>query len=216
MFKPRLDILPAAQRRLWSHFRALPETMVLYGGTAIALQLGHRESVDFDFFTPESLDKESLKKLPGLSGFVVTADQENTLSGITSGGGDPVKLSFFGGMQRVPYHQPLLTSDGVLRVASLPELLGYKLKALFDRAEGKDYQDIAAILDSGVFLPAGMEIAQKVFPGFAVAQALRALSYHDDLHENWRLSNEARLTLNNAVAEYPLPTFRDQNSDLEP
>lgn len=50
-FTPRLNILPEAQRQLWP---ALDETdslgFVLYGGTAIALRVGHRPSVDFDFF----------------------------------------------------------------------------------------------------------------------------------------------------------------------
>jgi len=49
-FTPRLDILPPSQRRLWDELSAVPEEFVLYGGTAIALHLGHRESVDFDFF----------------------------------------------------------------------------------------------------------------------------------------------------------------------
>ena len=49
-FTPRLDILPPSQRRLWDELSAVPVEFVLYGGTAIALHLGHRESVDFDFF----------------------------------------------------------------------------------------------------------------------------------------------------------------------
>jgi hypothetical protein len=47
---PRIDILPAAQRRLWDELAAVPAEFVLYGGTAIALHLGHRQSIDFDFF----------------------------------------------------------------------------------------------------------------------------------------------------------------------
>jgi len=43
-FKPRLDRLPPPQRRLWAELAALPPEFVLYGGTAIALHLGHRES----------------------------------------------------------------------------------------------------------------------------------------------------------------------------
>ena len=48
-FTPRLDILPPPQRRLWDELAAIPPEFVLYGGTAIALHLGHRQSVDFDF-----------------------------------------------------------------------------------------------------------------------------------------------------------------------
>jgi hypothetical protein len=48
---PKLDILPASQRALWKELKATPRHFVLYGGTALALRLGHRVSEDFDFFT---------------------------------------------------------------------------------------------------------------------------------------------------------------------
>jgi hypothetical protein len=47
-FAPRLDILPLAQRLLWDAFSAIPAEFTVYGGTAIALHLGHRQSLDFD------------------------------------------------------------------------------------------------------------------------------------------------------------------------
>jgi hypothetical protein len=50
-FAPRLDILPEPQRKLWPELAAVPRRFVLYGGTAIVLRLGHRASVDFDFFS---------------------------------------------------------------------------------------------------------------------------------------------------------------------
>ena len=49
-FTPRLDSLPPPQRRLWDELGTLPAEFVLYGGTAIALRLGHRQSEAFDFF----------------------------------------------------------------------------------------------------------------------------------------------------------------------
>jgi hypothetical protein len=68
-FIPRLDILPAPQRRLWAELSAVPKEFVLYGGTAIALHLGHRESVDFDFFGNKPLYPEQLVlSLPFLAG----------------------------------------------------------------------------------------------------------------------------------------------------
>jgi len=50
-FRPNLDSLPGPQRRLWPTLSGTPDDFVLYGGTAIALYLGHRESIDFDFFS---------------------------------------------------------------------------------------------------------------------------------------------------------------------
>ena len=46
-----LEILPQAQQQLWNQLNLIPDYFVLYGGTGLALQLGHRQSIDFDFFT---------------------------------------------------------------------------------------------------------------------------------------------------------------------
>ena len=60
-FVPRVEILPVAQRTLWSDLAGLGALgYVLYGGTALALRLGHRPSVDFDFFSDRSLDKAAV------------------------------------------------------------------------------------------------------------------------------------------------------------
>ena len=61
-FEPRLDILPAAQRELWPELKPVQQHgFVLYGGTAIALRLGHRQSVDFDFFNSQPVDQATLR-----------------------------------------------------------------------------------------------------------------------------------------------------------
>jgi hypothetical protein len=44
---PDVNILPASQQSVWDQLRPTPEDFVLYGGTALALRLGHRQSVDF-------------------------------------------------------------------------------------------------------------------------------------------------------------------------
>ena len=64
-FEPRLDILPDSQRELWPELDAVPSDFVLYGGTALALQLGHRVSEDFDFFSSAGFDPDRLQsRLP--------------------------------------------------------------------------------------------------------------------------------------------------------
>jgi hypothetical protein len=62
-FAPRLDILPAPQLALWHELPAIPRQFVLYGGTALALRLGHRISVDFDFFASLPLDHAQLESI---------------------------------------------------------------------------------------------------------------------------------------------------------
>jgi Nucleotidyl transferase AbiEii toxin, Type IV TA system len=95
-FSPRLDILPPAQRRLWTELSAVPNEFVLYGGTALALHLGHRDSEDFDFFGRVALDRAALERdVPFLAGAAITQQDANTWGAIVDRGG-PVKVSFFG------------------------------------------------------------------------------------------------------------------------
>jgi hypothetical protein len=95
-FVPRLDILPPPQRRLSGELTAVPGEFVLYGGTALALHLGHRESLDFDFFGNKPLDSaELVPAVPFLVGAIVTQREPNTFSCTVDRGGE-VKLSFFG------------------------------------------------------------------------------------------------------------------------
>jgi len=57
---PNLSMLPPPQLRLWPELGATTETFTLYGGTALALRLGHRTSVDFGFLSNASFDPERL------------------------------------------------------------------------------------------------------------------------------------------------------------
>lgn len=54
-FEPHWEVLPPEQREIWPQLVAsFSMGFVLYGGTAVALRLGHRTSVDFDFFTEKA------------------------------------------------------------------------------------------------------------------------------------------------------------------
>lgn len=180
-FKLRLDILPDAQRAMWRHLAVAPELgFVLYGGTAIALHLGHRQSIDFDFFQGGALDKDLIRErftIPQKA--LILQDARDTLVIVADHGAGPVKLSFFGGIAFGRVDDPLWTDDGVLLVASLDDLMATKLKATQDRAEAKDYRDIAAMIASGVSLAAGLGAVRRMFGG-EPAQVLRALGYFKD------------------------------------
>jgi hypothetical protein len=66
-----------------------------------------------------------------------------------------------------------------LLVASLDDLMATKLKATLDRAEAKDYRDIAAMISAGVSLSAGLSTFRHMFNG-EPAQVLRAIGYFND------------------------------------
>jgi Nucleotidyl transferase AbiEii toxin, Type IV TA system len=76
-FQPRLDILPPPQRALWTELDATPDHFTLYGGTALALRLGHRQSVDFDFFSRTAFNPGDLaREIPYLAEAEQSASRE--------------------------------------------------------------------------------------------------------------------------------------------
>src|SRR5882757_8640308 len=94
--EPKLDILPAAQKEIWTSLAPAPHLdFVLYGGTAIALNLGHRESLDFDFFRSDALDKDQIRaKFGFVRGAAVLQDAPDTLVVLAGVPAGSVKISF--------------------------------------------------------------------------------------------------------------------------
>lgn len=181
-FSPRLDILPPPQRRLWDELAEVPPEFVLYGGTAVALHLGHRESVDFDFFGCNSLDPAQLvPAIPFVTGAIVTQRDPNTFSRTVDRGG-PVKLSFFGVPRIARLLPPHIASDNGLQVASIPDLAGTTVSVVQMRAEAKDYIDIDALLtQGGIDLPMAIAAATAIYgTQFNPQNALKAISYFEE------------------------------------
>jgi hypothetical protein len=181
-FTPRIDILPPPQRRLWDELAAVPAEFVLYGGTALALHLGHRQSVDFDFFGNRPLDPALLvPAIPFLAGAIVTQRAPNTLSCTIDRGG-VIQLSFFGLPDLPRLAAPLIAPDNGLQVASLLDLAGTKASVVQVRAEAKDYIDIDALLSDGrIDLPTALAAGQAIYgTAFNPQNTLKALSYFED------------------------------------
>ncbi len=180
-FEPRTEILPKAQQEIWSLLAPAPRlSLVLYGGTAVALHLGHRVSVDFDFFRTEPLNKKVIEtSFTFVRNARTIQEDENTLVVIAPMQSGPVKVSFFGGLGMGTINEPLRTNDGTLLVASLEDLLATKLKAIMDRAEAKDYRDISAILSAGVSLETALGGFAKMY-GKDPGLPLRAMGFFKD------------------------------------
>jgi hypothetical protein len=146
----------------------------------VALRLGHRQSLDFDFFRTEPLDKNEIRRTFEFIGRSdVIQDRPDTFAILAPMRLGSVKISFFGGIDFGRVNDPDLTRDEILLVASLEDLLATKLKATQDRAEAKDYRDIAELLRAGVSLARGLGAFRSMFKG-EPAEVLRALGYFDD------------------------------------
>ena len=73
---------------------------------------------------------------------------------------------------------PELTQDQVMYVASLDDLMATKVKVILQRAEAKDYLDIAAMIKAGVSLARGLASARLIFGlNFQPSESLKALAY---------------------------------------
>jgi hypothetical protein len=204
-FNAHMEVLPPAQQRLWPELApALALGFVLYGGTALALRLGHRTSIDFDFFTEKQIDRDAIHAaFPFMSTSTVLQDARNTLTVVVPYGDSEhshVKVSFFGALEFGRVGEPAVTQDRVLQVASLEDLMATKLKVVLQRAEVKDYRDIAAMLDAGIGLDKGLADAREIFgPGFQPSESLKALVYFGD-GDLFMLTPEEKRTLVNAVS----------------
>jgi hypothetical protein len=225
-FSPHFEILPETQLRLWPKLRAAADLgFALYGGTAVALRLGHRTSVDFDFFTDRTLDRTELTyKFPFLQHSQVLQDGRDTFTALASldepnhsPGDRSVKLSFFGSISFGRVADPQWTSDGVAQVASFDDLLATKVKVLLQRVESKDYVDVAALLRAGVSLDRGLAAARVMFaPTFQPSECLKALVYFDggDLDTLTSSTRELLIEAASSVRDLPQVAVIDHNLTL--
>jgi len=183
-FTPKISSLPAAQRALWPALSQIPKGFVLYGGTGLALRLGHRESVDFDFFGTRSFAPEELKSsIPFLDSGEVVQSAVNTLTVMVRPLPEDrtVKVSFFGGVDLPVLERPDRPDSDSIVIASLRDLAGTKAKVINERVELKDYLDIAALLDAGMTLPQIVAAAVAIFPGQVdYVSTISAITYFSD------------------------------------
>jgi Nucleotidyl transferase AbiEii toxin, Type IV TA system len=181
MFTPNLSILPGPQRQLWAELGSTPKTFVLYGGTALALRLGHRQSEDFDFFSNKPFHPTSLREsIPYLKHAEMIQFQDNTLTAIVDRKG-PVKLSFFGSLGIKRVQDPDIVEENGVQIASMLDLLASKLKTVQLRAEAKDYRDIVGTLNTGLTLAEGLSAAAAIYgKEFNGALSLKALTFFED------------------------------------
>ena len=208
-FKPQLGVLPAAQQKLWPQLRTVPRHFVLYGGTALALRLGHRQSLDFDFFSAASFQPEQLHRhLSFAAASEVIRKYENTVSLRTEKPFE-VHLSFFGGLTFGQVEPPQMCVDNGVYVASLKDLFATKLNTVYQRAEAKDYLDVDALINSGCPLATGLGCAQAIYRNaFNPMLPLKALTYFED-GDLASLPAEVQLRLRQAVeAVDQIPTVR--------
>jgi len=198
---PQVGILPRAQTALWPLLGDIPEPFVLYGGTGLALRLGHRTSADFDFFSAASFVPTDLLDELGWLGRVTINDAAPNNLVITTA--SDVNLSFFGEMRLSSVAEPAMVEENGVVIASIFDLAGTKARTILDRSEWKDYFDIATLLRNGHTIPEIAGYALTVFEPmfeFPVAVFLRSLAWFGDGTAS-DLPDDMKLELERAAAD---------------
>ena len=171
------EILNVAQQKLLPLMAQFKREYYLVGGTAIALHIGHRRSVDFDMFKPTAINhKRNLDRIVA-SGFKYQVtrrvfEQMNLIVG-------DVKLTFF------QYPFPVIPEEmfkNVFRMPSLLSLAAMKAYALGRRSKWKDYVDLYFLLTRFFKLHEIADHAIQIFGDLFSEKLFRAqLSYFDDV-----------------------------------
>lgn len=182
------NILTKSQRDLLPKLKCLKdEGLYLAGGTGLALQIGHRTSADFDFYSPKSFNSEKVvtqieKSLKTVKPIQV---QEDTLILKHKG----IIISLFA----YPYLllKPLLDLDYV-SVASLEDIAAMKLAAIIQRGTKRDFIDIYYLIKR-LGLAQILELAKQKYKEFNPYLALQALIYFEDADRENLLARKIRI-----------------------
>jgi predicted nucleotidyltransferase component of viral defense system len=151
------------------------KSFYLAGGTALAIYLGHRESIDLDFFSPEKFSVRELKNRLSLIGALkVDYEDEDTLNGTL----DDVKISFFSYgypqiSDQVPFEDVFLASEA--------DIAAMKIDTISSRGGKKDFVDIYFLLKK-YSLPELLTFFEEKYKNiqYNKLHILKSLSYFSD------------------------------------
>lgn len=138
----QLGILPVKQRELLELLSVQPfiNDYYLAGGTCLALRIGHRQSIDFDFFTTSDFEPSFIvNNLNQLGHYIRGNEDRNTVNGSLN----DIRISFFG----YPYAIiDTFSRYNNLRLAGMKDIAAMKLEAVAGRGSRKDFADIYYLL----------------------------------------------------------------------
>lgn len=169
----------------------LVKNSYLAGGTALALILGHRESVDFDWFSPAMFDAEKIAEdLQKVGQLRISETKKGTFHGFV----DAIQVTW------LYYPNPLLgeliTLPDIpgLRLASLIDIAVMKWAALSSRGSRKDFIDLYFIFQTGLEIKTLIPLLSKKFPDSHINyyHMIKSLSFFDDAErEAWPVMHKA-------------------------
>lgn len=168
--KQQIELLPV--------IKEFAQEFYLVGGTAVALHIGHRRSIDFDLFTTRDLKRRHIKHLiekhhyPTTDILYEAYDQLHIVV-------NAVKTTFF----YFPHHiEHPVDFEGIIKIPALLDLAAMKAYALGGRAKWKDYVDLYFLLKDHFSLKDLSHRTKAIFGSFFNEKLFREqLSYFDDI-----------------------------------
>lgn len=196
------DTLDPGTRLLFQQLGQEPvvSSFFLAGGSALALHLGHRVSVDLDFFSlqPYSMP-ELIARLQSLGHLVIENQSADKLVGELN----HVKVSFF----TYPYRllAETVSAEGI-QLASLLDIALMKIVAIGQRGTRRDFVDLYVLLHEGFSLEGLLREMPNKFPTITYPSyhLLRGLAYFEDAERDElprMLKPVAWITVRNFIAK---------------
>ena len=146
----------------------------LVGGTALALQYGHRQSVDLDFFGRLPEDKDELIDIVRRVGDVTVLNRSKIILQMVV---NQVKVDFVD-YSRYPWIEEPILGDGFV-LASDKDIAAMKINAIMGRGTRKDFIDLYVLLQH-YSLTQIMDFYRQKYPEFSEYRALLSMTYFDD------------------------------------
>ena len=190
MDKLHWEILDEKRVKLLPMLSSFRENFYLAGGTALALLIGHRDSVDLDFFSRNSFSSlelfNKLNEVLKSNNILKVQEEKDTLTVLVK---KKIKISFFA----YPYKlvKPLIKSE-FINLAAIEDIGLMKLSAITGRTAIKDYVDLYWILQK-IPLADLVELCEKKYKNLDINLVLKSLVYFDDVIEepiNYKISDQ--------------------------
>jgi len=154
------------------------QNFILVGGTALALQLGHRISVDLDLFSNGTFEYADLKEDLNIdyNSFIVDFEKRSTL--ITKI--NNIKVDFI--KYKYLFSYPIIIENGI-RMANLKDIAPMKLDAISGRGRKKDFFDLFFLLKHFTIVQL-FELYQGKFQHTSNFHVVKSISYFEDAEKD--------------------------------
>ncbi|MFA6160230.1 MAG: nucleotidyl transferase AbiEii/AbiGii toxin family protein [Parcubacteria group bacterium] len=198
------EILTEEQIKLLPLVKKFTRSFGLVGGTAIALQIGHRQSIDFDMFSSKEFNNSRIRRIIKDAGWKIGKVYKEENDQFTFFVNN-VQFTFFNYPFKLDFTKKL---EGYLKMPDLLTLAAMKAFALGQRAKWKDYVDLYFIIKKYHSIEKIVERAEKIFEGNFNERIFReVLGYFNDVNYDEKVEYLPSFEVDDEVVKKALIEF---------